>query len=83
MICMKNLRFSSCPRAKVRRQRPPGSARAQPWLDAAILKHTIQACAVDISFQHIMRMILLSAFKSASVWDACVGHSKWLMAFSG
>ena len=28
---MKNLRFSSCPGAKVRRQGPPGSARAQPW----------------------------------------------------
>ena len=27
MICMKNLRFSSRPRAKVRHQRPPGSAR--------------------------------------------------------
>ena len=32
MICMKNLWFSSRPRAKVRRQGPPGSARAQPWL---------------------------------------------------
>ena len=31
MICMKNLRFSSRPRSKVRRQGPPGSARAQPW----------------------------------------------------
>ena len=31
MICMKNLRFPSRPRAKVRRQGPPGSARAQPW----------------------------------------------------
>ena len=30
MICMKNLRFSSHPRAKVRRQGPLGSARAQP-----------------------------------------------------
>ena len=30
MICVKNLRFSSCPRAKVRRQGPPDSARAQP-----------------------------------------------------
>ena len=30
MICMKNLRFSSRLRAKVRRQGPPGSARAQP-----------------------------------------------------
>ena len=28
---MKNLRFASRPRAKVRRQGPPGSARAQPW----------------------------------------------------
>ena len=33
MICMKNLRFSSHPRAKVRRQGPPGSARAQPCFD--------------------------------------------------
>ena len=30
MICMKNLRFSSRLRAKVRCQGPPGSARAQP-----------------------------------------------------
>ena len=30
MICMKNLRFSSCLRANVRCQGPPGSARAQP-----------------------------------------------------
>ena len=30
MICMKKVRFSSRPRAKVRRQGPPGSARAQP-----------------------------------------------------
>ena len=29
MICMQNLRFSSCPRAKVKRQGPPVSARAQ------------------------------------------------------
>ena len=36
MISMKNLRFSSRRRVKVRRQGPPGSARAQPgsyfWL---------------------------------------------------
>ena len=32
MICMKNLRFSSRPRAKVRCHRPPGTARAQPWV---------------------------------------------------
>ena len=31
MICMKNLRFSSCPGAKVKRQGLPGSARALPW----------------------------------------------------
>ena len=30
VIFMKNLRFSSRPRAKVRRQGPPGFARAQP-----------------------------------------------------
>ena len=32
MICMKSLRFSSRPKAKVRCQGPPGSARAQPRL---------------------------------------------------
>ena len=37
MICMKNLRFSSRPRAKVRRQGPPGSARAQPWSPTIII----------------------------------------------
>ena len=31
MICMKHVRFSSCLRAKVRRQGPLSSARAQPW----------------------------------------------------
>ena len=31
MTCMKNLTFSSCLRAKVRRQGPLSSARAQPW----------------------------------------------------
>ena len=36
VICMKNLRFSSRPRAKVRRQGPPGSARAQPWPDKSL-----------------------------------------------
>ena len=30
MICMKNLRFSGCPRAKVSHQGPLGSARVQP-----------------------------------------------------
>ena len=33
MICMKNLRFSSCPRAKVGYQGPLGSARAQAWTE--------------------------------------------------
>ena len=32
MICMKNVRFSSCLRAKVRRQGPLSSAGAQPWV---------------------------------------------------
>ena len=32
MICVKNARFSSCPRAKVRHQGPLGSARAQPCI---------------------------------------------------
>ena len=31
MISIKKLRFSSHSRTKVRRQGPPGSARAQPW----------------------------------------------------
>ena len=32
MICMKNLRFASCPRAKVRHHGPPGSTRAAPFV---------------------------------------------------
>ena len=31
MICIKNLRFSSHPKGKVRRRGPPGFTRAQPW----------------------------------------------------
>ena len=39
MNCMKKLRFSSRPRAKVRRQGSPGPARAQPWqYSANVLK---------------------------------------------
>ena len=36
MICMKNLRFSSHPGAKVWRQGPPGSARAQPCMSKLV-----------------------------------------------
>ena len=44
-------------------------------LDAAVLKHTIQACAVDVTFQNIVGMILLSATKNpASVWNACTSN---------
>ena len=32
MICLKNVRFSSCVRAKVRCQGPLSSAGAQPWI---------------------------------------------------
>lgn len=32
IICIKKLRFPSHPRAKVSRQGPPGSARAQAFL---------------------------------------------------
>ena len=38
MMCMKNMRFSSHPRAKVRRQGPPGSARAQPCIQGYDVK---------------------------------------------
>ena len=31
MNCLKKLRFSSCPRTKVRCQGPPAVAKAQPW----------------------------------------------------
>ena len=37
MICMKNLRFSSRPRAKVKCQRPPGFARAQPCMSLVLV----------------------------------------------
>ena len=37
MICMKEVRFFSRPRAKVRRQGPPGSARAKHWFDRMAL----------------------------------------------
>ena len=66
MICMKNLRFSSRPRAKVRRQGPPGSARAQPWYlqwvswDTRHTRETVFFCVricfwiliVDFIFEH-------------------------------
>ena len=38
MICMKKLRFSSRPRAKVRHQGPPGSARAQPCISREFIQ---------------------------------------------
>ena len=47
MICVKNLRFSSRPRAKVRHQGPLGSARAQPcsWSsDNLQLKYLLTIC---------------------------------------
>ena len=49
MICMKNLRFSIHPRAKVGRQGPPGSARAQPWtLQAEFRNVCVKWCFIII-----------------------------------
>ena len=49
MNCMKNMRFSSRPRAKVRRQGPPGSARAQPCNSATKFGNHVTICRYQIS----------------------------------
>ena len=81
MICMKNLRFSSRPRAKFRRQGPPGSARAQPWFK--IIRY-LQGCLK-------CKTIVVSTFKPqcstlttgtcildtrqwASMWNKSLAH---------
>ena len=43
MICMKKVRFVSRPRAKVRRQGPPGSARAQPCVPLIVTESKANA----------------------------------------
>ena len=43
-------------------------------LDAAILKHTIQACAVDVTFQNISGMILLLATKNPGQFVECLNR---------
>ena len=49
MICMKNLTFSSRPRAKVGSWGPPGSARAQPWaLQAEFRNVCVKWCFIII-----------------------------------
>ena len=82
MICMKNLRFSSRPRAKFRRQGPPGSARAQPWFK--IIRY-LQGCLK-------CKTIVVSTFKPqcstlttgtcildtrqwASMWNKSLAHT--------
>ena len=54
MICLKNLRFSSCLRAKVRQQVPPGSARA-PYA-AAFLSDARQ---LEVDFLHHWTVVWL------------------------
>ena len=56
MNCMKNLRFSSRPSAKVRRQGPPGSARSQPL----IIKLKFSGLAVE----KVSIPIIIEAFSS-------------------
>ena len=68
MICMKNLRFSSRPRAKVRRQGPPGSARAQPCYLTELSK--------DILGPRFVQVI----FKDWSRFEKCI-TSYFLVAF--
>ena len=59
MICMKNMRFSSRPRARVRRQGPPGSARAQP-------------CIQDYDVKEKERKTGLQTFSFFPVFTACL-----------
>ena len=70
MICMKNRRFASRPRAKVRCQGPPGSARAQ---------HCKQKQALVIAVAHawIIKVSRRSHAKTtdSTCKDSIIDHS--------
>ena len=64
MICMKNLRFSSCPRAKGRRQGPPGSARAQPCLSQGMRKKSRKEICKLLARNTCWKSVLFRILKS-------------------
>ena len=64
MICMKNLRFSICPSAKVRRQGPPGSARAQPCLSQGIRKKSRKEICKLLAQNTCWKSVLFRILKS-------------------
>ena len=64
MICMKNLRFSSRPRAKVGCEGLPGSARAQPW-GSVFSGHPSARLASTIMIYIILEMITVNSTTTA------------------
>ena len=50
IISIKKMRFSSHPRAKVRQQGPPGSARRLPWWEFNIWNGPVWSFSLWISF---------------------------------
>ena len=58
MICMKKLRFPSRPGGKVRRQGPPGSARAQPWSFLLFSFLVFIFCTTVLEFSYFIYFIL-------------------------
>ena len=65
IISMKNMRFSSHPRAKVRQQRPPGSARGLPWWEFNIWNDPVWSFSLWISLgnTHALYCIQHPSFK--------------------
>ena len=61
---MKNLRFSSCPSAKVRHQGPPGSARAQPCLSQGIRKKSHKEICKLLAWNTCWKSALFRILKS-------------------
>ena len=49
IISMKNMRFSSHPRSKVRQKEPPGSARGLPWWEINIWNGPVWSFSLWIS----------------------------------
>ena len=65
----KNLRFSSRPRAKVRCQGPPGSARAQPWCLRSIF-----GCFWGIMASFSSAVV---RYKYNVIPQGCYGYLQW------
>ena len=73
---MKNLRFSSRPRAKVRRQGPPGVARAQPWVYCSLCvlwSVTNFACKLHRFVTGVIARERVPTFERL-LWRACRGN---------